>query len=194
MCCDGGMARPLRIDIEDGWYHVTARGIEQRPIFLGKGYHLHFLELLEEMSERYRVGVHAYVMMDNHYHLLIQTPDANTSQALQWLNVSYSAWFNAKRGGRVGHVFQGRFKSKLIDNNGSWLLIASTYLHLNPVRVASMGLEKNANRAESHGLRKASKEEIKGRLEKLKNYPWSSSSCDWIERTCRASSSVDFRA
>ena len=168
------MARPLRIDVEDGWYHVTARGIERRRIFFGKRYHEHFLELLDEMSARYAVGVHAYVMMENHYHLLIQTPQANASQALQWLNVSYSAWFNAKRNGRVGHVFQGRFRSTLIDGEGSWLLLASVYLHLNPIRIASMGLGKNANRAEALGLRKASKEELQDRLDKLRDYPWSS--------------------
>ena len=88
------MSRPLRIDVEGGWYHVMSRGIERRPIFLGATYYRHFLELLEEMSSRFSVEVHAYCLMRNHYHIIIRTPGANTSRAIQWLNVSYSAWFN----------------------------------------------------------------------------------------------------
>ena len=93
--------------MEGGWYHVTVRGIERRAIFKDKRDHGHFLELLEEMSERYGVEVHAYALMGNHYHLLLRTPRANASVALQWLNVSYSVWFNKKRE-RAGHVFQGQ--------------------------------------------------------------------------------------
>jgi putative transposase len=174
LCCSWSMARPLRIDVEGGWYHVTARGIERRPIFLSDRHCEHFLELLEEMSERHAVEVHAFVLVGNHYHLIIRTPHANASQALQWLNVSYSVWFNAKQGGRVGHVFQGRFSSKLIDDNGSWLITASCYLHLNPVRTSGMGLGKQANRAEALGLVKPDKEVVQRRLEKLRKYPWNS--------------------
>ena len=84
------MARPLRIDIAYGWYHITNRGLDRRQIFNDDRDYGHFLELLGEMHERYLVRVHAYVLMTNHYHLLIQTPEANASRALQWLNVSYS--------------------------------------------------------------------------------------------------------
>ena len=77
------MTRPLRIDVENGWYHVMSRGIERRAIFLEDSYRLHFLELLSEMSSRYSVQVHAYVLMDNHYHLILRTPGANCSQAMQ---------------------------------------------------------------------------------------------------------------
>ena len=105
-----------------------------------------FLGLLGEMSERFGVEVHAYVLMGNHYHLILRTPNANASRAMQWLNVSFSAWSNAKRQ-RVGHVFQGRFRSTLIDGEGAWLLTASAYLHLNPVRVSSLGLGKTASKA-----------------------------------------------
>jgi REP element-mobilizing transposase RayT len=167
------MARPLRIDVEDGWYHVTARGIERKKIFFTERYYEHFLELLEEMTERYSVGVHSYVLLGNHYHLIIQTPFGNASQAMQWLNVSYSAWFNAKRN-RVGHVFQGRFKSKLIDGGGSWLLLASVYLHLNPIRTSAMQLNKSQNSSESRGLKRPDKKEVQRRLERLRKYPWSS--------------------
>ena len=141
------MTRPLRIDVVGGWYHVTARGIERRSVFRNDRDNAHFLELLEEMRERYAVTVHAYVLMGNHYHLLIQTPEANASQALQWLNVSYSAWFN-RRHGRCGPLFQGRFKSVLVDGNGGWALEASVYVHLNPVRVKRLGLDKGGRRAE----------------------------------------------
>ena len=167
------MARPLRVNVKGGWYHITARGIERRAIFCGKSYYRHFVELIEEMSSRYCVEVYAFCLLGNHYHLIIRTPKANASRAMQWLNVSYSAWFNAKRN-RVGHVFQGRFNSVLIDNNGSWLLIASEYLHLNPVRTKGMGLGKREKRVESRGLREPTDEEIKKRLDKLSKYEWSS--------------------
>ena len=167
------MARPVRIDVKNAWYHIAARGIERRRIFHGPRYCEHFLELLEAMGNRYGVEVHAYVLMGNHYHLLIRTPNANASQALQWLNVSYSAWFNRKRQ-RVGHVFQGRFKSVIIENNGGWLLSVSAYLHLNPVRVTELGLGKRGNKAESQGLVPPDKESIHRGLDVLKHAPWSS--------------------
>ena len=167
------MARPLRIDVDDGWYAVAARGIERRTIFCDDRHCTHFLELLGEMSGRFTVGVHAYVLMGNHYHLITQTPHANLSVAMQWLNLSYSAWFNAKHD-RAGHLFQGRFGSRLIDGDGSWVLRASVYLHLNPVRIAARGLDKQSNRAESLGLRKPTEEQIRKRLSVLREHSWSS--------------------
>lgn len=167
------MARPLRIDVEDGWYHVMSRGIERRVIFLDDSFQFHFLDLLGEMTGRFGVQVHAYVLMGNHYHLIIRTPDANASQAMQWLNVSFSAWSNAKRR-RVGHVFQGRFRSTLIDGDGAWLLKASAYLHLNPVRISSLGLGKAASKAESRGLVNPDKDKIRERLRVLREHRWSS--------------------
>jgi putative transposase len=167
------MARPVRVDVAGGWYHVTARGIERRAIFEGRRDHEHFLELLAELTGRYGVEIHAYALMGNHYHLLIRTPQANASAAIQWLNVSYSVWFN-KRRERVGHVFQGRFTSVLIDGDGSWALGASVYVHLNPVRTAGQGLGKKANRAESRGLIPPDREAIRRRLKKLRQYPWTS--------------------
>jgi len=167
------MARPLRIDVPGGWYAVCARGTERRIVFCDERHCEHFLELLEEIAERFAVGVHAYVLMGNHYHLIVRTPHANLSQAMQWLNVSYSAWFNAKQG-RVGHVFQGRFGSRLIDGEGSWLLQASVYLHLNPVRVSDLGLGKSQNRAEAKGSCRPTREETAKRLRILKSHCWSS--------------------
>ena len=167
------MARPVRVDVEGGWYHVTARGIERRLIFEDVRDHEHFLELLPAMVERYGVEIHAYVLMVNHYHLLIRTPNANASAAIQWLNVSYSVWFNRRRN-RVGHVFQGRFASVLIDGEGSWAMSASVYVHLNPIRMKKEGLGKASNRAESRGLAPIDREAVKRRLKKLKEYRWSS--------------------
>ena len=88
------MVRPLRIDLKDGWYHVINRGIERRRIFQAAGDFDHFMRVLGELPTRFGVLVHAYALMPNHYPLLIQTPEANLSRAIQWLNVSYSVWFN----------------------------------------------------------------------------------------------------
>ncbi len=167
------MARPLRIDIEGGWHHVMSCGIERRTIFLDDTFCLHFLDLLAEMSARFGVEVHAYVLMGNHYHLILRTPGANASQAMQWLNVSYSAWFNAKRQ-RVGHVFQGRFRSTLVDGDGAWLLKLSAYVHLNPVRVSGLGLGKTVNKAERMGRVKLDAEAVRERVRVLREYRWSS--------------------
>ncbi len=161
------------MDIADGWYHITARGTDRRIIFTEDRERRHFLELLERMVERYGILVHGYVLMDNHYHLLIQTPKANASSAMQWLQVSYSMWFN-RRHGRVGPLFQGRFKSVPVEGGGSWALMASVYVHLNPVRVRSLGLEKEERKAQGRGVRSASEETILARLRKLRGYRWSS--------------------
>jgi len=103
----------------------------------------------------------------------MSTPEGNTSRAIQWLNVSYSVWFNRRRN-RVGHVFQGRFVSVLIDGEGSWALSASVYVHLNPIRMKHEGLGKASNRGESQGLMPIDREAVKRRLKKLREYRWSS--------------------
>jgi putative transposase len=82
------MARPLRMQIAGGRYHVTARGNEQRDIFRQDRDRFHFLELLTEWPSRFGIRLHAYVLMDNHYHLVVETPEPNLSRALHWLNVS----------------------------------------------------------------------------------------------------------
>ncbi|HVM61411.1 MAG TPA: transposase, partial [Verrucomicrobiae bacterium] len=98
------MARPIRIEVPGGWYHVTARGNERKAIFRDVADRGRFLQLLEESVGRFALVVHAYVLMDNHYHLLVETPQTNLSQAMHWLGVSYTVWFN-RRHGRVGHLF-----------------------------------------------------------------------------------------
>lgn len=126
------MARPLRIERAGSWYYLTACGNERRDIFRDDDDRLKFLALLETWVERYRLRLHAYVLMNNHYHLLAETVEANLSQAMQWLNVSYSVWFN-RRYQRVGHLLQGRFQGIVVDWE-QWGLELSRYLHLNPVR------------------------------------------------------------
>jgi REP element-mobilizing transposase RayT len=143
------MTRPLRIDVAGGWYHVTTRGTERRVIFPDDGAYTHYLELLEEWTARFAVNVHAYVLMPNHVHLVVETPGANLSTAMQWLNTSYAMWFN-RRAGRVGPLFQGRFKAILFDGRSeAWAV--TRYVHLNPVRVKGLELAKGRSKAESIG-------------------------------------------
>ena len=110
------MTRPLRLDSPDTFYHVLSRGNEKREIFHDEKDYLRFLEGMGKMVGRFKVKIHAYVLMNNHYHLLIRTQDANLSRAIQWMGVNYSVWFN-RRHERSGHLFQGRFKSFLIRSS-----------------------------------------------------------------------------
>jgi len=115
------MARALRIERPGGRYHITARGNERKDIFRDDPDHFHFLELLSQLGERYGARVHAYVLMGNHYHLLLETPAANLSRAMHWLNAGYCVWYN-HRHRRCGHLLQGRFVK------GSVLSIVNTSL------------------------------------------------------------------
>lgn len=168
------MARPLRLNLPDGWYHVTARGNERRAIFLDAREYRHFLDLLREWTERYQVVVAAFVLMPNHYHLVVRTPAGNLSAAMQWLNVSYGVWFN-RRHQRAGHLFQGRFGSVLLGQEGAWVLAVCDYVHLNPVRLQAAGLGKAARQAEQQGWLPAPRPaEIARRLQFLRRWRWSS--------------------
>ena len=167
------MARPLRIEHLGGWYHVTARGNERRAIFRDDRDRTHFLELLGQMVGRFTVGLHCYVLMDNHYHLVVQLKQCNLSLALQWLNLSYSTWFN-RRHARAGHLFQGRFTSILFSPQASALEV-SRYVHLNPVRVGRLGLAKGQRAAMRAGASSApNPKEVRERIERLRGYRWSS--------------------
>jgi REP element-mobilizing transposase RayT len=126
------MARPLRIEYPGAYYHVISRGISRESIFRNNRDREKFLEYLETASERFSIIIHTYCLMRNHYHLLMETPQSNLSQSLQWLNVSYATYFNKKRK-RSGHLFQGRFKAILIDAD-AYLKQLSRYIHLNPVK------------------------------------------------------------
>jgi REP element-mobilizing transposase RayT len=130
------MARPLRIEYPGAIYHVTSRGNEKRSIFLGDLDRKRFLNLLVDVNERYHWICHAYCLMENHYHLLIETPEGNLSIGMRQLNGVYTQAFN-RRHGRVGHLFQGRFKAILVEKE-SYLLEASRYVVLNPVRAGAV--------------------------------------------------------
>jgi REP element-mobilizing transposase RayT len=154
------------------WYHLTARGNEQRVTFRDDRDRGHFWELLAAWVERFGLRLHAFVLMPNHYHLLAETTQANLSQAMQWLNVSYTVWVH-RRHQRVGHLFQGRFKSVIIEP-ATWALGLSRYIHLNPVRVRGLGLDKSAQRAQRQGLSEPpSPAIVQQRLKLLRCYRWS---------------------
>jgi REP element-mobilizing transposase RayT len=126
------MARAWRIEYAGALYHVLARGNEGRAIFVDDRDRARFLDLLAEATERFDIAVFAYVLMGNHYHLLLRTRLPNLSKAMQWLGVSYTSRFN-RRHRRAGHLFQGRFRSILVQNEG-YMLRLSCYIHRNPVR------------------------------------------------------------
>ena len=126
------MARPLRVEYPGAYYHVINRGNGGEKIFKNVRDREKFLEYLATAVERFSVVVHTYCLMSNHFHLLLQTQEANLSKAIQWLNVSYATYFNKKRQ-RSGHLFQGRFKAILVDAD-EYLEQLSRYIHLNPVQ------------------------------------------------------------
>jgi REP element-mobilizing transposase RayT len=126
------MSRPLRIEFAGALYHVTSRGDGQEVIFLGDEDKHRFLDVLSELVHDFNWAVHAYCLMDNHYHLLIETPEGNLSRGMRQLNGVYTQRFN-RRHGRVGHVFQGRYKAIIVQKE-SYLLELARYVVLNPVR------------------------------------------------------------
>ncbi len=124
------MARPLRIEFKGALYHILSRGNERRNIFFGDDDYKVFLSVLEEMSERFEVDIFAYVLMSNH--LLMRTNQDNLSKSMQWVGTTYTRRFNLKHF-RSGHLFQGRFKSILVQND-AYLMQLSCYIHRNPLR------------------------------------------------------------
>ena len=126
------MARSLRIEYPGAHYHVINRGNAGEDIFINDRDKEKFLEYLEKAVEHYGLIIHAYCLMTNHYHLLIETPLPNLSQSIKWINVSYATYFNRKRN-RRGHLFQGRFKSIIVEAD-EYLKPLSRYIHLNPIR------------------------------------------------------------
>jgi putative transposase len=140
------MARPLRLEFAGALYHVTSRGDGREDIYLSDEDRLVWLETFAAVCSRFNWVCHAYCLMSNHYHLMVETPDANLSIGMRQLNGVYTQRFNRSHR-RVGHVFQGRFKAILVDKE-SYLLELSRYVVLNPLR-AKM-------------------------VRKLESYPWSS--------------------
>ncbi len=126
------MARPLRIEFAGALYHVTSRGNEGADIFFRDDDRRAFLGTLERVCGRFDWRCYAYCLMRNHYHLLVETPDGNLSKGMRQLNGVYTQSVN-RRQGRVGHLFQGRFKGILVQKE-AYLLELARYIVLNPVR------------------------------------------------------------
>ena len=140
------MARQLRISYPGASYHITSRGNERKDIFKSPKDRQRFLSYLGSASIRYGALIHSYCLMDNHYHLLIETPVGNLSQIMQHINGGYAAYFNVKHH-RSGHLFQGRYRAIVVDVD-EYAQQLSRYIHLNPVRA--------------------------GIVDKPERYPWSS--------------------
>lgn len=126
------VARPLRLEFPGALYHITSRGDRREAIYETNSDRESFLEILADVCDVHNWDCHAYCLMDNHYHLLIETPDGNLSRGMRQLNGVYTQWFNRNHD-RVGHVFQGRYKAIHVDKD-AYLLELSRYVVLNPVR------------------------------------------------------------
>lgn len=126
------MARPLRVEFPGAIYHITSRGNKRQEIFVSDEDRLRFLLILESVIETYGWVCHAYCLMGNHYHLLVETPDGNLSAGMRDLNGRYTQIYNRTHSS-IGHIFQGRFKAFLIEE-GSYFLEVARYTVLNPVR------------------------------------------------------------
>ena len=126
------MARALRIEYPDAVYHITSRGNARNEIFADDQDRDNFLTVLGVVVKRYNWLCHAYCLMDNHYHLMIETPDANLSRGMRQLNGVYTQKYNWRHS-KTGHIFQGRYKSILVEKE-NYLLELCRYVVLNPVR------------------------------------------------------------
>ena len=126
------MARPLRLEFAGALYHITSRGDRREDIFEDDADRADFLSVLGDVCAQHNWVCHAYCLMSNHYHLLVETPDGNLSKGMRQLNGVYTQHFN-RRHSRVGHVFQGRYKAILVDKD-DYLLELARYIVLNPVR------------------------------------------------------------
>lgn len=126
------MARPYRIQGENCVYHITSRGNGRKSIFHSEKDFHKFIEYLKKAKDKYEFYLYAYCLMDNHYHLFLETTIPNLSRIMQYLNTSYTVYCNVKRKS-CGHLFQGRYKSILVEAD-SYFMELSRYIHLNPVR------------------------------------------------------------
>lgn len=126
------MPRTARVQFEGATYHILNRGNNRESIFINEADYLLYLQLLERYCEEFNVLLYAYVLMPNHLHLLLETPSGSIVDFMRSLNTCYTMRFNRKNG-RIGHVFQGRYKSFIVDKD-NYLLELSRYIHLNPVR------------------------------------------------------------
>lgn len=126
------MARAYRLQAENCLYHITSRGDDRKAIFKSERDYQKFLEYVKLAKDKFQFYLYAYCLIDNHYHLLLETTLPNISRIMQYINTSYTVYYNVKRK-RCGHLFQGRYKSIIVEAD-SYLLKLSRYIHLNPVR------------------------------------------------------------
>jgi REP element-mobilizing transposase RayT len=126
------MSRPARIEYEGAFYHVMNRGNRREAIFIDNQDRARFYEIIGSIESRYKIIIYSFVLMPNHYHLIIETPLGNLSKAIQRLNGDYALYFS-RRHRSPGHLFQGRFKAMLVEKE-TYLLELSRYIHLNPFR------------------------------------------------------------
>ena len=128
------MARQPRIEYAGATYHVMARGNHGSPVYEDDQDRKRWLETLAEACEKTGWRIHAYVLMGNHYHLLLETPEANLVAGMKWFQGAYTQRYNGRHK-MFGHLFQGRYKAVVVDGEeGNYFGVASTYIHLNPVR------------------------------------------------------------
>ncbi|NCA81447.1 MAG: hypothetical protein EOM72_01695 [Opitutae bacterium] len=149
------MPRPPRLEYEGAVYHLTSRGNGRQTIYREDADWQHFLDQLQDNLETFDVVLHAFVLMTNHYHLLVRTRRANLSRFVQRLNTSYALYYRYKHD-HPGHVFQGRYTAKLVDGD-TYLLRLTRYIHLNPVKTTE-----------------AAHLNLKKRIAQLSSYRWSS--------------------
>jgi putative transposase len=135
------MSRPLRLEFPNALYHLTSRGDRREMIFDDDADRQAFLEVFATVIDQFNWACYAYCLMGNHYHLLVQTPDGNLSKGMRQLNGVYTQSYN-RRHGITGHLFQGRYKSILVDED-NYLLELSRYIVLNPVKA---GMVKSVER------------------------------------------------
>lgn len=126
------MARAYRLQSEDCFYHVTSRGDDRKQIYISDYDYRKFLEYVLTAKKRFDFYLYAYVLMSNHYHLLVKTRHANLSKIMHYINGSYTTYYNIKRN-KTGHLFQGRYKSIVVDAD-SYFSVLTKYIHLNPVK------------------------------------------------------------
>ena len=126
------MSRPYRLQGENCFYHITSRGNGRQKIFISDYDYRQFMHYLLQGKEKYNFYLYAFVLMGNHYHLLLETTQPNLARIMHYINSAYTTYYNLKRN-KYGHLFQGRYKSILVDKD-SYLLELTRYIHLNPVR------------------------------------------------------------
>ena len=167
------MARSLRVNLPESWYHVMSRGNGGERIYRDDTDRRRFLGLVSELPGRFSVEIHAFVLMENHYHLLLRCRQANLSDTLRWLQTSYAGRFNRAHR-RRGHLFHGRFKSVLLLDQAA-LDEVGRYLHLNPVRIGGLGLAReDQRRARVLGDADPARELVSRRVGVLRTHAWSS--------------------